>query len=174
LTARLSELQRQLQSEVGRGKRIHSGDARLAELTRDYQINRDIYQDLLRRRENARVSMNMDRERQGLSFKIQEPASLPLAPTGLRFWHFVVAGMVFGVLIPLGLLLARLQFDPRIRVGSEIASVHKAPIMVVVPHLWTPVELKTLRVELVMLTLVVAGTVGVSAILSALRVMKVL
>ena len=174
LTARLSEMQRQLQNEVGRGKRIHSGDARLAELTRDYQINRDIYQDLLRRRENARVSMNMDRERQGLSFKIQEPASLPLAPTGLRFWHFVVAGMVFGALIPLGLLLARLQLDPRIRVGSEIASVHKAPIMVVVPHLWSPVELKRLRVELVMLMLVVAGTVGVSATLSALRVMKVL
>src|SRR5882672_5382859 len=174
LTARLGELQRQLQNEVGRGKRIHSGDARLAELTRDYQINRDIYQDLLRRRENARVSMNMDRERQGLSFKIQEPASLPLAPTGLRFWHFVVAGMVLGVLTPLGLLVARLQFDPRIRVGSEITAVPKGVIMTVVPHLWSPAEVKSLRVELVFLTLVVLTTLGGSATLSALRLMKVL
>ena len=174
LAARLGELQRQLQTEIGRGKRIHSDDARLAELTRDYQINRDIYQDLLRRRENARVSMNMDRERQGLTFKIQEPVSLPLAPTGFRFWHFVAAGVVLGLLIPLGLLVARLQFDPRVRVVSQITAVHKAPIMAVVPHLWSPAELKSLRLELMFLTLVVFGTVGVSAIVSALRLMKVL
>lgn len=174
LSARLSDLQRQLQNEVSRGKRIHNGDARLAELTRDYQINRDIYQDLLRRRENARVSMNMDRERQGLSFKIQEPASLPLAPAGFRFWHFVVGGLVLGVLIPLALLVARLHFDPRIRVGSEIATMYKAPIVAVVPHLWSAAELKSLRSELVLLTLVVLGTVGVSVTASVLRLMKVL
>jgi hypothetical protein len=163
-----------LQAELSRGKRVHSDDARIAELTRDYQINRDIYQDLLRRRENARVSMNMDRERQGLSFKIQEPASLPLAPTGLRFWQFVVVGMVLGVLIPIGFLVARLQFDPRIRVGSEIAAVYKAPIMAVVPHLWSPAELKSLRVEFMFLAVAVLGTVGASATVSALRLMKVL
>ena len=100
LTARIAELQRQLQTEVSRGRRIHSGDARLAELTRDYQINRDIYQDLLRRRENARVSMNMDSDRQGLTFKIQEPASLPQAPVGpLRFWQFVAGGILLLSLI---------------------------------------------------------------------------
>lgn len=174
LTARLGELQRQLQTEVGRGKRIHSDDARLAELTRDYQINRDIYQDLLRRRENARVSMNMDRERQGLTFKIQEPASLPLAPTGFRFWHFVAAGLLLGVLLPLGFLAGRLQFDPRVRVGSEIAAAYKVPIVAVVPHLWSPAELKSLRAELVLLSLLVVGTVGVSAGASVLRLMKVL
>jgi polysaccharide chain length determinant protein (PEP-CTERM system associated) len=174
LTARLSDLQRQLQNEVGRGKRIHSGDARLAELTRDYQINRDIYQDLLRRRENARVSMNMDRERQGLTFKIQEPASLPLAPAGFRFWHFVLAGLALGAAIPLGLLLVRLHFDPRIRVGSQIAAVYKAPIISVVPHLWSPAEIKSLRLELVLLALVVLGTVGASATLSAMRLMRIL
>jgi protein tyrosine kinase modulator len=173
LTARLSELQRQLQSEVSRGKRIHSGDARLAELTRDYQINRDIYQDLLRRRENARVSMNMDRERQGLSFKIQEPASLPLAPSGFRFLHFVLAGISLGILIPVGLLFIRLQLDPRIRMGSEIVLAHKPPIMAVVPHLWSPAELRSLRWELVLLGFVVVATVGASAALSALRFVKV-
>ena len=40
-------------------------ESALAELTRDYEVNRDIYQDMLRRRENARVSMELDRERRG-------------------------------------------------------------------------------------------------------------
>jgi polysaccharide chain length determinant protein (PEP-CTERM system associated) len=174
LNARLGDLQRQLQTEIGRGKRIHNDDARLAELTRDYQTNRDIYQDLLRRRENARVSMNMDRERQGLTFKIQEPATLPLAPTGFRFWHFLAAGIALGILIPLAFLVARLQFDPRLRVGSEIADAHKAPIIAVVPHLWSPAELKSLRVELTLLAFVVVGMVGASATASVLRLMKVI
>jgi len=174
LTARLADLQRQLQDEISRGKRMHSGDARLAELTRDYQTNRDIYQDLLRRRENARVSMNMDREHQGLTFKIQEPATLPLAPTGFRFLHFVLGGILLGVLIPLGLLLARLQFDPRIRMGSEIAAAYNLPIVTVVPHLWSPTELKSLRRELALLTLIMVATIAASAALSALRLIKVL
>jgi len=174
LTARIAELQRQLQDEVGRGKRVHSGDARLAELTRDYQINRDIYQDLLRRRENARVSMNMDSDRQGLTFKIQEPVTLPQSIGGPRFLHFVVGGILLGVLIPLGLLYARLQLDPRIRVGSAITVAHKLPIVTVIPHLWSPTELRTLRSELVLLTLLVVATIAVSAALSAMRFLKVL
>jgi protein tyrosine kinase modulator len=174
LTARLADLKRQLQDMLGKGKRMHSGDARLAELTRDYQINRDIYQDLLRRRENARVSMNMDREHQGLTFKIQEPASPPLAPSGVRFAHFVAAALLLGVLIPVGLLYARLRLDPRIRSGSAIAVPQKLPVIAVVPHLWSPAELKSLRSELVFLTLIVVTTVGASVTLSVMRVLKVL
>jgi polysaccharide chain length determinant protein (PEP-CTERM system associated) len=174
LTARIKEVQRQLQEEVSRGKRMHSGDARLAELTRDYQINRDIYQDLLRRRENARVSMNMDSERQGLTFKIQEPVALPQSSGGPQFLNFVAGGILLGVLIPLGLLYARLQLDPRIRIGSEIAVAHKLPIVTVVPHLWSPTELKSLRSELVLLTLIVVATIAASAAVSAMRFIKVL
>jgi len=174
LKARIVETQRQLQDEVGRGKRMHSGDARLAELTRDYQINRDIYQDLLRRRENARVSMNLDRDRQGFTFKIQEPAVMPLSPSGLQFGHFVLGGILLGVLIPLALLYGRLHIDPRIRVGNSISKAHKVPIAAVVPHLWTPRELKGLRWELVMLTLAVGATFAASVTLSVLRVTKAL
>ena len=174
LQARITELQRQLQNEVGRGKRMHSSDARLAELTRDYQINRDIYQDLLRRRENARVSMNMDSDRQGLTFKIQEPVSLPQAPVGPRFLHFVLGGILLGILIPIGLLYARLQLDPRIRVGSSIVVAHKLPITTVIPHLWSPRELRSLRWELVLLSLIVVATVAASAAASAIRFIEVL
>src|SRR6266850_2214217 len=174
LQARITELQRQLQNEVGRGKRMHSSDARLAELTRDYQINRDIYQDLLRRRENARVSMNMDSDRQGLTFKIQEPVSLPQAPVGPRFLHFVLGGILLGILIPIGLLYARLQFDPRIRVGSAIVVPHKLPITTIVPHLWSPRELRGLRWELVLLSLIVVATVAASTAASTIRFIEVL
>ena len=52
-----------LNEELHRSGRIADSESALAELTRDYEVNRDIYQDLLRRRENARVSMELDREK---------------------------------------------------------------------------------------------------------------
>lgn len=174
LKARISDAQQRLQQELSRGRLLHSGAARLAEATRDYQVNRDIYQDLLRRRENARVSMNLDRDRQGLTLKIQEPATIPQYPSGLRFWHFVAGGILLGILVPVGLLFARLNFDPRIRISSAISTRHKVLVAAVVPHLWGPKELKSLRFEFLALMLVVGATVALSATLFVLRIVKVL
>ena len=174
LQARISEAKRQMHSALERGKRVHGGEATLAELTRDYQVNRDIYQDLLKRRENARVSMNMDKERQGLTFRVQEPATLPLDPSGLLFRHFLIAALFLGVLIPVGLVYVKLQFDPRIRIGSLAAERHKLPLLAVVPRLWPPGEVQAIRRELQWLSLAVAGTVLVMLMLTALRIVRVI
>jgi hypothetical protein len=47
-------------------------------------------------------------------------------------------------------------------------------MVTVVPHLWSPTELKSLRWEVVALTLVVVVTIAASAAVSAMRFMKVL
>jgi len=174
LKARVAHAQQQMQQELSRGRLLHAGDAQLAELTRDYQVNRDIYQDLLRRRENARVSMNLDSERQGLTLKVQEPATLPLHPVGLRYWHFVLGGILLGVSLPVLLLSARLQLDPRIRTGTAITGLHKVSVAAILPHLWTPRELRGLRWEIALLTLAAIATVGASAALSVYQLEKLL
>lgn len=174
LSARINEAKRQLQQELERGRRVHGGEATLAELTRDYQVNRDIYQDLLKRRENARVSMNLDKEKQGLTIKIQEPAVLPLQPSGLRFLHFVIGGLVLGILLPVGLLYAKLQVDPRVRLSALIMDRHKVPVLAVVPHFWSSSETLAARRELAWLSLVISGTVLIVAVTSVLRLAKVI
>ena len=174
LKARIADTQQRMQEELHRGKMLHEGDARLAELTRDYQVNRDIYQDLLRRRENARVSMNLDSERQGLTLKVLEPATLPQRPIGLQFWQYVAAGIVLGLIIPVGLLLLRLQLDPRARSAPDLTASLKVPVIAVVPHMWSPRELRGLRWELAILTLVVLATVVGSAALTYLKMERMI
>jgi len=173
LNARIAEAKRQLASALDRGKRVHSGEATLAELTRDYQVTRDIYQDLLKRRETARVSVNLDTEKQGLNFRIQEPATFPHDSSGLRFGHFVFGAVFFGMLIPVGLLYARLQLDPRIRIGAMVER-SKVPLLAVVPSLWPPNEILAVRRELMWLNLAVIGTLGIVVLISALRVVRVI
>jgi polysaccharide chain length determinant protein (PEP-CTERM system associated) len=174
LNARITEAKRELGHELDRGRRVHGGEATLAELTRDYQVNRDIYQDLLKRRENARVSMNLDKEKQGLTIKIQEPAVFPRRPSGLRFFHFVVSGLLLGIALPLGLLYAKLRLDPRIRVEAVITDKRKLPLLAVVPHLWTPAETQAVRREIEWLSLAVSGTFLVVVLTTVLRVAKVI
>jgi polysaccharide chain length determinant protein (PEP-CTERM system associated) len=169
LAARIGEAKHQLQQELERGRRVYGGEATLAELTRDYQVNRDIYQDLLKRRENARVSMNLDMEKQGLTIKIQEPATLPLQPSGVRFLHFIIFGLVFGVALPGGLLFAKLYLDPRVRLGRQISDRHKPPLLTVIPHLWSPSETRAIQREVGLLSLAVSGILLVIMVGAALR-----
>jgi polysaccharide chain length determinant protein (PEP-CTERM system associated) len=170
LKARIAESQRLIREEAQRGKGLRSGDTRLSELARDSQINREFYQDLLRRREKARVSISLDSDRQGLTFSIQEPATLPQAPKGPRFWHFVLGGLVLGVLLPFGLLYARMKFDPRIRISDSIPKVHDVPVLVAIPHLWKPDELQQLRAEFPILKMALVLTIVACAVISVLRI----
>jgi len=174
LKARIAESQRLLREEAQRGRGLRSEDARLADLARDSQINREIYQDLLRRREKARVSMSLDNDRQGLTFTVQDPATMPQAPKGPRFWHFVLGAFALGILLPLGLLYARMHVDPRIRIGDTIPKTHNVPVLATIPHLWTPDEIKQLRTELPVLKLALVATLAVCALLSVLRLAQVL
>lgn len=174
LNGRLAEARRQLQVELERGRRVHTGEATLAELTRDYQVNRDIYQDLLRRRENARVSMNLDKERQGLSFRLQEPPVLPLEPRGLRFAYFLVLGVVLGVGFPIGALALRLHFDPHLRSTNALVRQYPQVFVTSVPHYWTGARLQALRLELARAIAIVALALVTVAIIGSLRQFGVL
>lgn len=169
LTARIQQARERLQYELDRGRRMQGGASALAELTRDYQVNREIYQDLLRRRENARVSMNLDRDNQGLTFKIQEPATFPLQPTGLRLWHFIALGLMLGITTPFGLLYGKLQIDPRIRISSQIAETYQLPILASVPQLWLPAEAMAVRRDARWLSVWLIGALTAVAAVLALR-----
>lgn len=174
LVARIGEAKRELQMEIELGKRVHGGEATLAELTRDYQVNRDIYQDLLKRRENARVSMNLDRERQGLNIKIQEPAVLPIQPSGFRFLHFILAGFFLSFAVPMGLLYMKIELDPRVILGAIISDKCKLPLLAEVPRLWSPAEAEEVQRGVAWQYLTIIGAVVAVAAVVSVHAMKVL
>lgn len=173
LQARLAEAKERLNVEMERAARIHSGEATLAELTRDYEVNRDIYQDLLRRRENARVSRNLDRDKQELALQVHEPAFLPLQPSGMRFLHIVIGGLVLSVVLPIGVLYGFLQLDPRVRLQSIIATRLKLPVLTVVPHYWTPSERQVMDRQLQWLAVLAVLSIVAVGVFATLRASQV-
>jgi len=161
LRARIAETEKILANEYKRARRIHGGEATLSKLTRDYEVNQGIYQDLLRRLENARVSRNLDQEQEGLTFKIQEPAKIPLIPTGIRFIHFAFAGILFGIAAPLGLIYIMIQIDPRVRFSKIISEELNIPVLADINTLSSYSEDRKARVNGVLL---IIGVLMVSVI----------
>lgn len=138
--SRLGAASSMLEEELDRSRRIAASEGVLAELTRDYEVNREIYQDLLRRRENARVSMGLDEANRGLTLKVQDPAIMPLRPSGMRLMHIAAAGMLLAIALPLGLVFLLARFDPRIRTARLIETQSRYPLLTAIPAYPTPRE----------------------------------
>lgn len=146
---RLASTKRLLDAEYERAKRIAERQAELSELSRDYDVTRGIYEDMLERKERARLSMTLDLEGQGVTYKIQEPPSFPVTPSGLRFLHFAIAGVFVGALVALGLVAAYIKLDPRIRFTVNLLDELPVPVLGTVPHISTPVVQRLLRKDMV-------------------------
>jgi capsular polysaccharide biosynthesis protein len=121
-------------------ERIQANKAQYAELTRDMEVNQQIYNDLLKRREKARVSMHLDLEGQGLNYRIHETAQYPLEPSGPKFQAFASAGIVLGLLAPFGLAAGVLQIDPRVRARKQLEDGIGLPVLAEIPQVRTPYE----------------------------------
>ncbi len=131
-----------LENEQKRMERINAVDAELSELTRDYKVNQDIYQRLLKQREQAHISMEIDLEKQGLTIKIQEMATLPVTPKGIRFAHIVLAGLVISILLPIGIVFGLSIIDQKVRDERIITDKLGLPVLASVYYVNTPAERK--------------------------------
>ncbi|OOG50996.1 XrtA system polysaccharide chain length determinant [Rhodanobacter sp. C01] len=168
-SARMSASEAMLQSELERSNRIANSENVTSELTRDYNVNRDVYQDLLKRRENARVSMNLDAEQRGLTFLIQNPAVMPLVPSGLRFMHFAIAGIALALAVPFGLLFALVRFDPRVRSVEQLEHSTGLMVLATVPFYSTPQDRRREQLRNVFLVATVLTVVVVYLLLFGLK-----
>jgi polysaccharide chain length determinant protein (PEP-CTERM system associated) len=133
---RISVLEDLLEKEFDRRKRVAARGADEAELTRDYRVTKKIYEDMLERKEKARLSMTLNIEGQGVTYRVQDPPLPPRKPTGLRFLHFVLLGPLLGMLVIIGFTVALVLIDPRIRFPSRLEDID-VPFLGHVPHIST-------------------------------------
>lgn len=151
-TRRMQSLVHLQEQEYERAQRVAANQAELSELTRDQSVIQQKYEEMRQSKESARLSMTLDIEGQGVSYRIQEPATFPIHPSGLTFKHFVVLGPILGVLIPFGLLLFYVMFDPHIRSTRILQQqLPNIEILGAVPHYNSPLGERLLRKDIVVL-----------------------
>jgi len=176
LELKLDSTRKLLAEEQSYSKRGAEYDAQLAELTRDYTVTKQLYEDMLERKERARLSVALDVEGQGITYKIKEPPAYPTVPVGLRFMHFFLLAPIAGVIVPIGLLVAFILFDPRLRFIDklEFALPETVQVIAVIPHMSTTAERQMLRMQWFRVALFVVAVLVVYVTFALVRVMGVL
>ncbi|MHB1950484.1 MAG: hypothetical protein ACYCQK_03320 [Acidiferrobacteraceae bacterium] len=158
LKARIQESDRLLKGAQSASAAVYHGRT-VSQLLRNYAIDVKTLNGLLKRRENARLAMNMGGVQNDVSFHVAAPAFLPLNPAGPPFGVFVLAGLVGGLLLPFALVQLRAQLDQRVRYSGVISGRLNLPVIATVPHLATPAEVAESRRSMQWLGILVASTV---------------
>jgi polysaccharide chain length determinant protein (PEP-CTERM system associated) len=138
--SRMRQLNVLLEKEIERSAKSSQVERELVQLTRDYEINKKFYEDLLSQQENARLTMTLGAEKQGVLYRIHQSANFPARPNGIRFVHIVLAGILLASLLPFIYLFVFLKVDPRIRTASAVTHLLQLPLLTVVPHMALPGE----------------------------------
>lgn len=162
---RIASFKRLMQQQELRMEQVQTNKAEYSELTRDMEVNQEIYDDLLKRREKARVSMHLDIEGQGLNYRINETAQYPRKPSGPQFSMFAAAGIFLGIMAPFGAVAGLLQIDPRVRARRQLEEGIGLPVLAEIPRVRTPFEKRRdrrlTRVVVVLAVLAIATYLGV-------------
>jgi polysaccharide chain length determinant protein (PEP-CTERM system associated) len=155
--------------EFERQQRIAANQAELSDLTRDYDVTRKVYEEMLQKKEAARLSMTLDIEGQGVSYRIQEPASFPLKPSGLHFIHFAIFAPFLGLLFPIGLLIFYVLVDPHLRSARALQKLLPPEIELigVIPHFNTPLAERLIKKDMLLMWgiafVAMAGYIAIAA-----------
>ncbi len=144
---RMASLTRLLEQEYERAQKVAENEAALAELTRDYNVTKSVYEEMLERKESARLSMVLDIEGQGVTYRIHEPAVFPLRPSGLLPIHIAIMAPILGFLTPICLMVAYILMDPRLRSYTRLHNAFSETLAVigVVPHTSTAITKRIIK-----------------------------
>jgi polysaccharide chain length determinant protein (PEP-CTERM system associated) len=82
LQARVAEYSARLSTLRAQSAEVPEIEAKLAQLNRDYEVNRQNYQKLVERRESAKLSGELSSATDMLTFRVVDPPTAPALPSG--------------------------------------------------------------------------------------------
>jgi len=113
----------------GRLDAIPEVEADLLRLTRDYEVNKRQYDELLQRLDSARISEQADQNTEDVKFRVIEPPVVPLAPSGPP--RVILSALVLLGSVAAGLLLAFVlqQIRPVFSTRDALRQVTGLPVI---------------------------------------------
>ncbi|RFC33391.1 MAG: polysaccharide chain length determinant protein, PEP-CTERM locus subfamily [Candidatus Nitrotoga sp. SPKER] len=112
-----------------------------SQLNRDYQINKSNYESLIGRRESAKLSGELSATSDMLTFKVIDPPTVPLVPSGpnrLMLFSLVFLGALLG---GIGSALLMSQIRPTFLSQNSLRESMGLPILGTVTMNWTANEI---------------------------------
>jgi polysaccharide chain length determinant protein (PEP-CTERM system associated) len=137
LRARVNEYSGRVARLRGQSELVPEVEAQLAQLNRDYEVNRQNYQRLVERRESAKLSGEVSSVTDMLTFRVIDPPIAPAVPTGpnrLQLFSLVFVGALAAGLAG-ALLLSQLR--PTFLSQASLREATGLPVLGSVSMNWT-------------------------------------
>jgi protein tyrosine kinase modulator len=141
-------------------------ESQLAELMRDYTTLQNVYQGLLSKTQDAKVSANLERRQIGEQFKVLDSARLPQRPISPNRARFNMMGTMFALAIGLGLAALLEYRDTSLRTEDDVLTALSLPVMALVPTMTTVGERQKRRHQRLLI-----ATSGVAVVVLSMAVL---
>jgi uncharacterized protein involved in exopolysaccharide biosynthesis len=133
LTKRQSQIQEQIRTLQARIQASPVVEQQFKELTRNYQAASEMYNELLKKRENSAMATTLEHQQESETFKVLDPPSLPVAPSYPKKAVFAGGGAGAGLALALATLYLLALTDKAMYTDRDIEWSLKLPVLVMVP-----------------------------------------
>ena len=103
--------------------------AELTRLTRDYEVMKRNYNELVARREAAKIGQDMENQTKNVQFRLIDPPEAPMTPSGPNRTLFFSIVLVFGVGAGMAFAFVLSQLDSSIRHVEQLRTMFSMPVL---------------------------------------------
>lgn len=145
MKARVAEYERRLSSLKAAANAVPQFEAEYTQLTRDYEVTKKNYENLLSRRESAQISGDMEANTSVMDFRVIDPPQVPSRPSAPN--RPLLMSMVLLAALAVGAAFAFLlsQLRPTFTDERRLQEVSGLPVFGTVVMAWTPAQLAKKR-----------------------------
>lgn len=140
-----SRLQNQIASYTSKIQTAPALESELTELMRDYTTLQESYTSLLKRSEESKIAVNLERRQIGEQFKVLDGARLPERPISPDRTRINLMGLLGG--LAFGLVLAGFfeYRDTSLKSDDDVMTTLALPVLAVIPSMVTTAERARLK-----------------------------
>ncbi len=141
-------------------ERVPEVEAELAKLNRGYAVIQRNYNELIERREAARIAQDLEASSGQIQFKVVDPPKVPVKPSGPNRLVYLSLVLVVGVGAGVGLALLLVQIDSSIPNLMRLRENFDLPILGSVSAVFSPAQRRRQALEMAGFGLFGCGLVG--------------
>jgi polysaccharide chain length determinant protein (PEP-CTERM system associated) len=129
----------------GRLESIPALQSGLTELMRDYSTLQENYASLLRKSEESKLAVSLERRQVGQQFRLLEPPRLPQRPFAPNRQRINLMGLFAGLAFGLGIAALLEYRDTTLKTDEDVVVSLALPVVAVIPAMFTDAERRRAR-----------------------------
>jgi len=127
------ETRRSIDRVQSRVSRLPQREQEMISLTRDYNNLKEAYDELLKKKLEARVSQNLEAGQQGETFQVLDPPNLPTEPSRPNRLRIIGLGFLAAIALGFGGAVGRELLDPTLHGPKDFKYFSELPILASLP-----------------------------------------